>query len=94
SGSLKVFAHGFTAQMRQMMRNNPHFSAISKMVADVEWTREARDIDILYGKDGGTNGKGFFFRLKGPESEKAVVPAMYTMKNKDISGIFDLLADG
>ena len=97
SGSLKIFAHGFTQNLRQMMRHNPHFSAMEERVAKAERAKEYLVRTINYGVDSfqSWQKKGkWFFKTTGSEDSAALVPSMYNLKGKDIHGVYSKMVDG
>lgn len=97
SGSLKIFAHGFTQNLRQMMRHNPYFSVMEERVAKAERAKEYLVRTINYGVDSfqtwQKKGK-WFFKTTGSEDSAALVPSMYNLKGKDIHGVYSKMVDG
>lgn len=97
SGSLKVFAHLFTQNLRQMMRNNPHFSAVEKQIAKAEAAKEYLIRDINHGldaiKDWRKEGK-YFYKTAGAEQSTALIPSMFDLKGTQIFNVYDTLMNG
>lgn len=97
NGSLRIFAHGFTQNLRQMMRHNPEFSKLAEFVDEADRARESLVRLTTYGKDSfqdWANKGRFFFKLGGAENKDALVPAMHGMKGVDIATTMDSLMDG
>ena len=97
SGSLKIFAHVFTQNLRQMMRKNPYFSAMEERLAKAERAKEYLVRTINYGVDSfqtWQNKGKFFFKTTGSEDTAALVPSMYNLKGKEIHSVYSTLVDG
>ena len=97
SGSLKIFAHTFTQNLRQMMRHDPHFSAMEERVSKAERAKEYLVRTINYGVDSfqtWQNKGKFFFKTTGSEDTAALVPSMYKLKGKEIHSVYSTLVDG
>lgn len=97
SGSLKIFSHLFTQNMRQMMRDNPYFSAMEKKIAQAEKAKEFLVRTISYGIDAipDWRKKGSYqYKVSGTESEKALVPSMYHLKDEQLYSVYNVLMDG
>ena len=97
SGSLKIFAHAFTQNLRQMMRPDPYFSAMEERISKAERAKEYLVRTINYGVDSfqtwQKKGK-FFFKTTGSEDTAALVPSMYKLKGKEIHSVYSTLVDG
>lgn len=94
NGSLKVFSHLFTAQLPQVMRNDKHFNQWSKTIKDVQWKAESLKTKLLGGVRA-PQTKGFFYNLKGPKEEAALVPTIHRIaKDADIADVHDKMIDG
>lgn len=97
SGSLKIFAHAFTQNLRQMMRPDPYFSAMEERIAKAERAKEYLVRTINYGVDSfqtWQNKGKFFFKTTGSEDTAALVPSMYKLKGKEIHSVYSTLVDG
>lgn len=97
SGSLKIFAHAFTQNLRQMMRPDPYFSAMEERISKAERAKEYLVRTINYGVDSfqtWQNKGKFFFKTTGSEDTAALVPSMYKLKGKEIHSVYSTLVDG
>lgn len=97
SGSLKIFAHVFTQNLRQMMRPDPYFSAMEERISKAERAKEYLVRTINYGVDSfqtWQNKGKFFFKTTGSEDTAALVPSMYKLKGKEIHSVYSTLVDG
>lgn len=97
SGSLKIFAHTFTQNLRQMMRPDPYFSAMEERISKAERAKEYLVRTINYGVDSfqtWQNKGKFFFKTTGSEDTAALVPSMYKLKGKEIHSVYSTLVDG
>jgi len=97
SGALHVFAHGFTQNMRQMMRPDVHFSAVEEKVAKAERAKEYLVRTINHGIDAipvwKEEGK-YWYKTTGSEQEAALVPSMFNLKGTHIFDVYDTLMSG
>lgn len=97
SGALHVFAHGFTQNMRQMMRHDVHFSAVEEKVAKAERAKEYLVRTINHGIDAipvwKEEGK-YWYKTTGSEQEAALVPSMFNLKGVHIFDVYDTLMNG
>ena len=98
SGSLRIFAHGFTQNLRQMMRHNPYFSKMEASVTKAERAKEYLIRDINHGldaiRDWRKEGK-WFYKTTGSEHDTALVPALNKISDgSKIYDVYSTLMDG
>lgn len=97
SGSLRIFAHAFTQNLRQMMRHDPYFSAMEERISKAERAKEYLVRTINYGVDSFREWKFLgkvFYKTTGSEDTAALVPSMYKLKGKEIHSVYSTLVDG
>lgn len=97
-GALNIFAHGFTAQLKQMMKNDVHAQEIFKITDIANKRKESLDQVILYGKDTfqqwEQRGVLNTFKLSAAEKPEALVPSMYKLKGNEIHDVYSKMIDG